>query len=226
LNISINQPYLFPHVKYFRLISQSEIFVIYDDVQYIKKSWINKNRLNNHLVEKKINIPIKKQKRKTLIKDILISKEHFHDSITDMSASIHKMYKNSEEKDFILNLLEQSLLLESEYLEKYTIFFIESICNFLELNFDIKKSSTLGYVKKDNSEENIISIVKKLGGDVYLNLDGGKSLYNKDIFSQNNIELKFISDVYKDNSKIDNNYSVVSHLLTDGRKVTASYISL
>jgi len=134
--------------------------------------------------------------------------------------------KNSEEKDFILNLLEQSLLLESEYLEKYTIFFIESICNFLELNFDIKKSSTLGYVKKDNSEENIISIVKKLGGDVYLNLDGGKSLYNKDIFSQNNIELKFISDVYKDNSKIDNNYSVVSHLLTDGRKVTASYISL
>ena len=111
-------------------------------------------------------------------------------------------------------------------MEKYTIFFIESICNFLELNFDIKKSSTLGYVKKDNSEENIISIVKKLGGDVYLNLDGGKSLYNKDIFSQNNIELKFISDVYKDNSKIDNNYSVVSHLLTDGRKVTASYISL
>ena len=59
-----------------------------------------------------------------------------------------------------------------------------------------------------------------------MNLDGGKSLYNKDIFSQNNIELKFISDVYKDNSKIDNNYSVVSHLLTDGRKVTASYISL
>tara|TARA_B110000003_G_C16510581_1_gene481063 strand:+ start:170 stop:850 length:681 start_codon:yes stop_codon:yes gene_type:complete len=224
LNVAINQPYLFPHIKYFQLLNHSELFIIYDDVQYIKKSWINKNRLNNHLDEKKITIPIRKQERNTLIKDTRISEEHFSESINNIQKSIQKMYKNSEEKDFILNLLEESLLIESDYLDKYIIFYLEEICKFLDLNFNIKRSSSLEYIKKETAEESIISIVKKVGGDVYLNLDGGISLYDKNIFLQNNIELEFISNLYSDNSKINNNYSVISHLLVDGRKITAEYI--
>jgi hypothetical protein len=224
MNIAINQPYLFPHVKYFQLIHQSHLFIIYDDVQYIKKGWINKNRLNNNTDEKKLTIPIKKQSQSTLIKDTLISQSHFQEFIKNTVVSINKMYKNSEEKDFIIELLKESLLLDSEYLDNYLIFYLKEITQFLNIEFNYKRSSTFDSLKTSKPDKKIISIIEHLGGSVYINLDSGRSLYKKDIFLKNKIDLNFISDLYPNNQVLDKNYSIISHLLLEGQEITSSYI--
>src|SRR6185437_10468430 len=47
--IGIMQPYFFPYIGYFQLIAHCDVFVLHDDVQYIKGGWINRNRiLVNH----------------------------------------------------------------------------------------------------------------------------------------------------------------------------------
>src|SRR6185312_5440952 len=45
MNLAIMQPYLFPYLGYFQLIGCCDTFVIYDDVQFIKNGWINRNRI-------------------------------------------------------------------------------------------------------------------------------------------------------------------------------------
>ena len=49
MKVGIMQPYLFPYIGYFQLIKAVDTFVIYDDVNFIKQGWINRNRmlLNN-----------------------------------------------------------------------------------------------------------------------------------------------------------------------------------
>ena len=110
MKISINQPYFFPHLKYFQLIYNSDIFVVYDDVQFTKKGWINKNRLNNDKFEKKIVFPVSKHSQKTMIKDIKIAENSFSNSLNKIINSIEKMYKNSNEKEFTIDLINRSLI--------------------------------------------------------------------------------------------------------------------
>ena len=45
MKLGIMQPYFFPYIGYFQLIKACDIFVMYSDVQYIKKGWINRNRI-------------------------------------------------------------------------------------------------------------------------------------------------------------------------------------
>lgn len=49
MKIAIMQPYIFPYIGYFQLINAVDKFIIYDDVNYIKQGWINRNKilLNN-----------------------------------------------------------------------------------------------------------------------------------------------------------------------------------
>lgn len=226
MKIAINQPYLFPHLKYFQLIYQSDLFVLLDDAQFVRKGWINKNRLNNKNVEVNISIPVNQHSQTTKIKDIKISADHFSNSIYKLINTTKKMFKNSEEKNFIINILETSLNLNSNNLDTYLTFYLKEICQFLEISMVFRKSSDLDLPVKEFSkaEEKIISIVNYLTGTTYINLDGGKNLYSHDSFKKSNIDLVFISDLYSQNDKFNENHSVVSHLLLDGKEKTQDSI--
>lgn len=225
MKISINQPYLFPHLKYFQLIYNTDIFVVYDDVQFTKKGWINKNRLNNNKLEKKIVYPVAKHSQKTTIKDIEIAKNSFSNSLDKIINSIEKMYKNSNEKEFTIDLIKRSLNLNSIRLDEYLIFYIKELCDYLDIDYKILRSSEIEYLRTDDFEEKIISLLKKLNGNYYLNLDGGKKLYTKSKFSENNINLEFISNLYSGNKNLNDNFSIISHLLNEGKEKTMNYIS-
>ena len=45
MKIAIMQPYLFPYIGYFSLIKNTDHFVFFDTPQYIRKGWINRNRI-------------------------------------------------------------------------------------------------------------------------------------------------------------------------------------
>ena len=82
------------------------------------------------------------------------------------------------------------------------------------------RSSEVEYLRESDFEEKIISLLKKLNGNYYLNLDGGRKLYTKSKFVENNIKLEFISDLYAGNKNLVDNFSVISHLLNDGKEQT------
>jgi WbqC-like protein family len=58
MNVSIMQPYLFPYIGYFQLMASADIFVVHDDVQYIKGGWINRNRILSSGEPRWVTLPV------------------------------------------------------------------------------------------------------------------------------------------------------------------------
>ncbi|MEO8664089.1 MAG: WbqC family protein, partial [Ignavibacteria bacterium] len=76
MKLAIMQPYVFPYIGYFQLINAVDKFVLFDDVSFIKKGWINRNRILVNKQEYTFTIPLKKASQNKLIKDIEISEEN------------------------------------------------------------------------------------------------------------------------------------------------------
>ena len=60
MKVAIMQPYFFPYIGYFQLINAVDKFVIYDNIEYTKKGWINRNRILKEGVDLMISLPLKK----------------------------------------------------------------------------------------------------------------------------------------------------------------------
>lgn len=192
MNIGIMQPYLLPYIGYFQLISSVDIFVIYDDVQYIKKGWINKNRIliNDKAVE--FVISIKKDSSKLRINERFFTDE-FDIQCEKILLMIDRAYKKSPYFDEVIPVIRDIFRFRNRGdITNFIIHSLKTICEYLDINTTILKSSE---IRKDNNlkgEDKIIEIVKNLGGDCYINSYGGMSLYSKENFRKENLELKFI----------------------------------
>jgi hypothetical protein len=184
MKIAIMQPYFFPYTGYFKLISEVDTFVFLDDVQYIRRGWMNRNKINNSSPFY-ITVPVKKCPRNTLIKDIETIKGWSHSHLKSFvhvygkkvfSNSIYEYYKNFENYDLLNPMLCDSIIWMSKYLKLKTKFEYSS-------NFPSNK----------RGQERIIDICKKMSATTYCNLPNGNSIYSNEEFDKNNIMLKFIN---------------------------------
>src|SRR4030042_5533275 len=60
MKIAIMQPYFLPYIGYFQLMNAVDEFVIYDNIEFSKKGWINRNRILVNGKDSYITIPLKK----------------------------------------------------------------------------------------------------------------------------------------------------------------------
>ncbi|MBK8622157.1 MAG: WbqC family protein [Saprospiraceae bacterium] len=72
MEIAIIQPYLFPYIGYFQLMEAVDVFVMFDDIQYIKGGWINRNRINSKNGQIMFTLPLVKESHKELINERFI----------------------------------------------------------------------------------------------------------------------------------------------------------
>lgn len=60
MKAAIMQPYFFPYLGYFQLMNAVDTFVVYDNIEFTKKGWINRNRILVNGKDAFISIPLKK----------------------------------------------------------------------------------------------------------------------------------------------------------------------
>lgn len=169
MRIGIMQPYLFPYKGYFDLIRSVDKFVVADDYKYIKGGWINRNYFP-HLFTFRL------KKHSDYIK---INQCSFYDIEDDK-----KLFKRSTrlKADKYLDLMKQ----EYDLSHNITLT-LQEICKTLGIDTPFYFSSQISHSKFVNG---ILDITKALGGDTYVNLPGGKVLYNQEQFGD--IKLEFI----------------------------------
>ncbi|PCF96490.1 WbqC family protein [Vreelandella nigrificans] len=191
--IAIMQPYFFPYLGYFQLIAASDFFIFLDDVQYIKRGWINKNKINTKHGEVFFTIPIKKASlenkiNETLCTDLLIWKKKFFKTLEiNYSSKKHDMN--------FLYFLKENLIPQTQIeptISDISIHSIELVLRYLDIEFNYEKSSNIDKDSEKKGTERIISIVKKNQGTKYINLPGGKDIYKKSLFKHNGLGLNFI----------------------------------
>lgn len=185
MKIAVMQPYFFPYVGYFKLIKAVDIFVYFNDVQYIRRGWVNRNRIrSNEKGWQYLTVPVKNCARETNINAILIdnSKEWHEHHVKTLRFHykpnpVLEMYSNMGQKVFLQDLLMETL---------------EKTCSILGFNTRFVKSSDIPNPDNLRREFRIIDICKRLGAAAYLNLPGGRELYDSEDFQKEGIELNFI----------------------------------
>ena len=192
MKVACMQPYFLPYIGYWQLIHAVDKFVILDDVQYITKGWVNRNKIIVNGKEKWITIPLKNANRNRMINEIEICDKSLW--LPKFERSIKYNFKNSIFFKEIYELIDCILNNEENNLSKFLLNSISSICNYLGIKTDILVSSSCSPKRELKGESRIIEICKNIGASSYINLPGGKNLYNNSSFSEEGIDLHFLEE--------------------------------
>ena len=184
------QPYLFPYIGYWQLINAVDEFVVYDDVNYISRGWINRNNILFDGKAKMVTLALAKASINKRINEIDIASEL--GTKEAFLRTIAGAYRKAPFYGDVFPLLEKVILNPENNIAKYILTSIETICSYLEISTKILVSSE---IPKDNSlrgDDKIVRICEILGAQTYINPSGGVEIYHESKFRKKNIELFFI----------------------------------
>ena len=186
--IAIMQPYLFPYIGYWQLMESADVFVLLDNVNFINKGYINRNYLLLNNKKERFTLELQKSSQNKLIKDIYTG----HNASKIIKTFYHA-YKKSLNFDEVYQLVKYSLEnTEGFNLSDLLFKSINIIKNYLFIECDILRASDLKLTNFKNAQERIIQICKYFDADEYVNNISGFSLYEKNIFKDNGLNLIFL----------------------------------
>ncbi|MCQ2336022.1 MAG: WbqC family protein [Paludibacteraceae bacterium] len=225
MKLAIMQPYFMPYLGYWQAIAAVDKYVVYDDVQYIKGGWINRN-----------NLIIGGQKKMfTIIQDgaspnKLINEISFKDNFKGFLMTVRCNYSKAPFFSDIFPLLEEICSYEKRGIGDFVFNSFNVICNYLDVKTELILSSSLEKDTTLRAEKKVMQICHILGADTYINAIGGQELYSKDEFAENGITLKFIKmdDTISYKQNIDEfipNLSIIDVLMLNGKEGTKSLLN-
>lgn len=190
MNLAVMQPYLFPYIGYFQLIYASDLFIIYDDVSYIKQGYINRNNILTPNGPVRFTVPVPGASSNKLISELSYSED-----VTKVLKTIQQSYSKSPYFNKVYPLLESILLYKNRDIAEICLKSYRDILEYLGLQRKFLKSSELDYDRSLSAKDRLISFSHKFGADCYINTPGGRELYNKPDFAKEAVDLKFIDSL-------------------------------
>lgn len=193
MKLAIMQPYIFPYIGYFQLINAVDTFVFYDDVNYIKRGWINRNQLLINNQAKLFTIPVLKASQNKLIKEIELGIDEKW--LNHFQTTLEQNYKKAPYYKETIGIIKKVFNKPHQSISDIAIESITQISNYICLKTVFKRSSTSFQSSKGlEKADRLIDITKKCNSITYINPSGGRELYNKRYFKQHGIDLHFIEN--------------------------------
>lgn len=215
------QPYFFPYLPYWKLISKVNKYIIFDDVNFIKKGYINRNNILLNDSSYTLTVPLSKISQNKKINEIETSDDEKQKH--KLLKTVETSYKKAPYFKEVYPFVEQFLLSKDKYVITPLIEQIKSICSYLQIETEILISSEIKKNERKKGEDKVIDICKILNATTYVNAIGGRELYSKEKFANNGIELKFLASdvfVYKQfNNSFVPNLSIIDVLMFNSKEV-------
>ncbi|MBS7144882.1 MAG: WbqC family protein [Roseburia sp.] len=190
MKIGIMQPYFMPYIGYWQLMNAVDRYVIYDDVNFIKGGWINRNKILIEGQEKYFNVQMIGAGSYKKINEVKVDLKN--EVIEKKIRTIKNAYGKAPYFKSVFPIIQDILLNPRDNLAEYLTNSILVVHEYLDMKSEIFISSK---IEKDNEKRGtnkVIDLCKKLNGDVYYNAIGGQKLYSYSEFDKNEITLKFI----------------------------------
>lgn len=195
MKTAIMQPYIFPYIGYFQMISAVDKFVFYDDVNFIKQGWINRNRIlvsgKGHL----FTVPLSKANSFTLIKDTLISEKLYEAWKIKFLQTLSQSYKRAPYFQPVYNLISEILNKSPGSISELAIESIQSVSRYMNLKTQFIISSQSYQNRHLERQERLFDICRQENSYHYINAAGGQELYKKEDFLAQGIRLDFIKSL-------------------------------
>jgi hypothetical protein len=201
--LAIMQPYFFPYIGYFQLIQAVDQFIVYDNIKYTKKGWINKNRISHRGQEILFSLPLEGASDALDVKDRAVSTGFRKDKFLNL---IREAYRNAPHFQSVYPLIENIIYQPQANLFKYIYKSIIDICVYLKIETMITISSSLSIDHSLTGVQRVIALCQEVNAGTYVNAIGGKALYEKDQFKSCGIDLNFLQSNNFDYKQFDSEF--------------------
>ena len=196
MKLGIMQPYFFPYLGYYSLIKNTDRFILFDTVQFIRHGWIERNRILKPAEGwQYIAVPLeKKSYLKTTISELLIrNSEEWKGKLIRQLEHYKKRAPFYAET---LNVVEDAININTNSIVKLNKNILIKTCDYLKirLNISIFSELNLEIREVDDPGEWALEISKALGATEYLNPTGGIDIFNLEKYAKAGISLKFLGN--------------------------------
>jgi len=189
LKLAIMQPYFLPYIGYFQLIGAVDVFVVYDQIKYTKKGWINRNRLLRNGADATFSLPLRSESDSLDVVDRHLAADFDRRNLLNQFRGT---YARAPHFDECFALLERIVGCEDNNLFRYLQHSITEACTHLGLSTDIRVSSSIDTDPQCKGQDRVLALCHALGADTYVNPSGGAELYSREAFANQGIDLHFL----------------------------------
>ena len=207
--VAIIQSSYIPWKGYFDIINSVDEFVLFDDVQYTKRDWRNRNSIKTKEGLKWLTIPVEVKGKffqkinETKISDQNWGKDHWNKiTHTYLKSPYFKDYKNTFEKIYLSPQVEMLSIVNFK--------FIKAICEILGIRTKISWSSNFSLM--DGRTERLVSICKQAGANCYYSGPSAKDYIEAEKFKEAGIEVIYFD--YSDYPKYRQLFGEFEHKVT------------
>lgn len=188
--VAIMQPYLLPYVGYFQLINAVDTFVFYDDVQYMKGGWVNRNRFLQAGAPAWMTLPVVHADHRANI----AQRHYTADPVLrrNLVTRVRDAYRDAPFFTTAIRHLEALAGDPATGVADTNIASIGAVVAELGLESRLLKSSDIGGHQHLAGQARVISLCRELGATTYINAAGGTHLYDEETFTEAGIELRFL----------------------------------
>lgn len=188
MKLGIMQPYFMPYIGYWQLMAAVDKYVIFDDVNFIKRGWINRNNILVNGQAHLFSISLREASQNKLINEIEIA-----DDFQKLKKTIVMSYKMAPYFVETMDLLNEVFSYEDKNLARFIGHSFEVVTAYLKLSCKFVYSSEIEKNNELKASQKILDICSQLGADVYVNAIGGQKLYDREIFAEKSIGLYFLN---------------------------------
>jgi hypothetical protein len=189
MKLAIMQPYFLPYIGYFQLIQAVDCFVVYDNIKYTKKGWINRNRLLKNASDATFTVPLKSAADTLDVIDREIAEDFNRAKLLNQ---FRESYRRAPQFAAVWPMLERIVMNPRTSLFHYVHDAIGEVCRYLGITTPIVVSSTVDIDHDLRGQDKVLALCEKVGARHYVNAIGGQELYAHAAFNARDIELSFL----------------------------------
>lgn len=183
------QPYFFPYIGYFQLIAAVDLFILYDNIKYTKKGWINRNRILQNGKTVMFSLPLKSDSDYLDVCERELAADFNRDKLLNQ---IQGAYRRAQYFAQTFPLVDQIVRYEDRNLFRFLRHSVVKTCEHLGITTQIRISSGIAIDHDLKNQDKVLALCEAVGASTYVNAIGGKELYSKEKFLKKGVELKFI----------------------------------
>jgi hypothetical protein len=189
-SIAIMQPYFLPYIGYFQLIAAVDKFIVFDDVNFINRGWINRNRILVSGRPYLFTLPIRSASQNRLIHELELANElPWREKLL---RTFFQAYRRAPHFKEVSMLIEDIIQFESHSLGAFVLNSIAHVATFLEIQTELVATSRVYANAALSGEDRILDICRIESASTYVNAIGGFELYQKAAFTERGVSLQFL----------------------------------
>ena len=190
MTIAIMQPYFLPYIGYLQLMDAVDTFVLYDDVAFINRGWINRNRLLINGQEFMFTIPLRDASQNKRINEVHLADDPKWRG--KLLKTIEQGYRKASNYGTVMPLTEKIVNFATDSIADLCYNSLVELNQFLGIDTRLVQSSSV-YGNNDlKAQQRIIDICRQENATKYINPIGGQELYDKPSFTDQGMTLHFM----------------------------------